>query len=124
MAKSCVDFCGFDRPLCETPLAATPGNRHGLSQFEGDDAFCRHGYVLIAGKSGARSASAGSEQAADQGTLAAAGQTADERSTTSAAANEPGSAFAFAFGSRLIRGGADFVVTDPFDGYAQISGDP
>src|ERR1700692_3230617 len=109
-------------PEQEGRLAATPGNRHGLGQFEGDDAFCRHGYVLVAGKSGARSASAGSEQAPDQGPLPAASQTANERSATSTAANEPSGAFAFAFGGRLVRGGADRIVTDSFDGYGEISG--
>ena len=71
----------------------------GSAKFEGDHAFRRHGYILIAGKSGARRSGTGPEQATDQGSLAAAGQTANQRPTATATANEPGGAFAFPFGA-------------------------
>jgi len=44
-------------------LTTSPGNRNGLGKLESDDTFCRHGYVLIAGKNGTRSAGAGADNA-------------------------------------------------------------
>jgi len=39
-------------------LTTSPGHRNGLGKFERNDAFCRHGYVFIAGESCARSSRA------------------------------------------------------------------
>jgi hypothetical protein len=49
-------------------------HRDGLGKVEGDDALRGYRNVFVAGKRGARSAGAGSQQTADQGTLAAAGE--------------------------------------------------
>src|ERR1700733_4135172 len=78
-------------------LARLLGNGDGLGKPEGDRGFCGDGHIFIAGKGGARSSCTGSQQATDQGALATTGETADQRATASAAANEPSGTLALAF---------------------------
>ncbi len=100
------------------------GNGDGLSKPEGDHGFCRDGHVFVAGKGGAGGSCTGSQQATDQGSLAATGETADQRATASAAANEPSGTLALAFICCFIRTSGDRVVADSADRYAQVASFP
>src|SRR3984957_14491333 len=67
-------------------LSGLLGDGDGLGKPEGDRGFCGDGYIFVAGKSGAGRSCTGSQQATDQGSLAATGETADQRAAASAAA--------------------------------------
>ena len=76
---------------------------------------------LLPVKAAARGSSTGSQQATDQCSLAAAGETADQRAAASAATNKSCGPFALAFGCRFIGISCDFVVAYPADRDAQVS---
>src|ERR1700677_4030334 len=96
-------------------------HRDGLREVEGDDGFRGHSNIFVAGKGGARSASAGSQQATDQRTLTAAGEATEQRASASATTNEAGGTLALAFGRRFIRGRHDRVAAHSVNRYAQVS---
>ena len=75
------------------------------SQLEGDDLFSRDLKVLVAGESCARGASTRTDQAANQSSLAATGDAANQSAGSGAAANRNGGALALTFNAdRIVRG--------------------
>ena len=69
----------------------------GFGQLEAEGGFGWQHNFLVAGVGGACGACASSESCADEGTFAPAGQTADEGSAASSAADHGRGAFALAF---------------------------
>lgn len=61
----------------ESTLFASHHHGDGLGKAEGDNGFRGYRHILVAGKRSARSAGAGSQQAADQSALAPTGESAD-----------------------------------------------
>ena len=102
-------------------LLAFLGHGDRAGKVEGDYALRRHGDIFVAGKSRARGSSTGSQQATDQCSLAATGETADQRAAACAATHESRGPLALAFACRFIRISRDFVVAYPVDRDAQVS---